>query len=124
LTVGLAYALALQALIASVGLGMSAASTSAPFGLVICSLATKTAAAAPATGDEQNKHDQRPQCPFCFVAANGCAHPGLVGAVGVVPAYAAPAAGRPLDRPLDDRIVPKTFRRTVGAPRAPPAFSV
>jgi len=122
LAVGLAYALALQALIASVGLGMSAASTSAPFGLVICRLASGPAAAA--TGDEQNKRDQRPQCPFCFVAANGCAHPGLVGAVGVVPAYAAPAAGRPLDRPLDDRIVPKTFRRTVGAPRAPPAFSV
>ena len=64
LTACLACLLAVQALIASVGLGMSAAS---PFGqpaLDICSAAAADSANALAHHD-----NDKPQCPFCFVAA-------------------------------------------------------
>ncbi len=105
---------------ASVGLGMFADATPGPDSFVICSHAS-AATPAPA-GDRQNPRPG-PCCPFCFVAAQSAGFIALGGKAPPVPVY----AGLPIT-PVPDRIgdagfVPQ-FRRTVGTPRAPPAFSV
>jgi hypothetical protein len=64
-----AYALAMQALMASVGLAMSAATTAGQTDFVICNIAANLNAHAPATDGDRQKPSPQPQCPFCFIAA-------------------------------------------------------
>jgi hypothetical protein len=117
LALWIAYSLAIQALMASVGLGMSAYPASAQ-GIVICGYAS---AGSPA-GDPQNRGSM-PTCPFCFVAAQSAGYIPLVADVPALPLH-----GRLPIALVPDHIagagVVLEFRRMVGVPRAPPAFSV
>jgi hypothetical protein len=83
LAVCVAYVLAIQALMASVGLGMSAFAAPGQSGFVICHFAS----ASPTDSDRQ-KPSPEPQCPFCFVAAQGAGDIALVGEATAFPAYA------------------------------------
>jgi len=119
LALAIAYSLAIQALMASVGLGMSAFAADAPAGLAICAHAD----AGPRTpaGDRVSKPP--PKCPFCFVASQSAGYIPLVAEAPPLPAY----AGRLL-APVSERIADRghvfPFRRMAGSPRAPPRFSV
>jgi hypothetical protein len=123
LAVCVAYCLAIQALMASIGFGMSASVAPGGAGFVICSFAANPSARARATtGDRQNH--PRPECPFCFVAAQTAGHVATVGNAPVFPAYSGTLiAGMVSDHLADNRFVPQ-FRHRLGEPRAPPAFSV
>jgi hypothetical protein len=117
----LAYALAIQALMAGVGLGMSVGSESGPAGLVLCLHAPDSGAA---TSNRDKVPVPQPQCPFCFVAAQSACHVAAPGAAPSLPAYARlPIAGRLAGENRDNVFVPY-FRRTAGDPRAPPSFSI
>jgi hypothetical protein len=118
LAVCIAYLLAIQAFVASIGLGMSALAASGPDGSAICSFASR---AAPTPTDHRQKPHPAPQCPFCFVAGQSAGHIALLGPAQAPPAYAGVLLGTVSDR-ADDTFVPP-FRRTVGNPRAPPVFS-
>ncbi|HTO81952.1 MAG TPA: DUF2946 family protein, partial [Methylomirabilota bacterium] len=86
LAAALAYALAIQGLIVSVGLGMSAAAAADHIDFVICAPAADHGAAAAPDGDRQNQTDHRPQCPFCFVAAQSGGLLATLGDPAAVPA--------------------------------------
>lgn len=114
------YALALQTVMASVGLGMSAAAASGNDGFALCVHAPDSRSTAP--GDRRLPNPA-PQCPFCFVAAQSSCDVAAVGGAPPLPAYAAlPIAGR-LAGDAGNTFV-RQFRRTVGAPRGPPVFSI
>jgi len=120
LSIGVAYALAMQALLASVGFGMSAAETPGQDGAVLCLHASDTQPTTPGG----KTPEPRPQCPFCFIAAQSSCEVAAVGSAPILPAYAGlPLAGR-LTAVSGDRGYVPQFRRTVGDPRAPPKFSV
>jgi hypothetical protein len=123
LAVCVAYSLAIHALIASVGLGMSVGAAPGKEGLFLCSLASDATANAPARDHDRQKPNPAPQCPFCFVAAQSA---GLIATTGQVPTFPA-YAGLPIaaisDPTADGAFVPQ-LRHTHGEPRAPPAFSV
>jgi cobalamin synthase len=121
LAVCIAYALAIQALMASVGLGMSAFAPAGRTGLVICSWAAPTP--APTPDSDRQKRGPAPQCPFCFIAAQSACHIALAGEATALPAYAALLVGSIFDSIGDATFVPR-LRRTTGDPRAPPALSV
>lgn len=117
LAVCLAYALAVQAVVASVGAGMSAFAAPGQAGLVICGQVS-----APGPASDHRPPSSVPQCPFCFVAAQSVGHFALTGTAPVAPAYTAVAFASIADSTGRVAFVP-TFRRTVGDPRAPPTFS-
>jgi hypothetical protein len=121
LAVCIAYTLAIQALIASVGLGMSAFTAPGRTGFVICGLATPAQTATP--DSDRQKRDPTPQCPFCFIAAQSAGHIALVGKAATLPAYAVLSVAAILD-PVGDAIFVPRLRRTRGDPRGPPALSV
>ena len=123
MAVGVAYLLAAQALMASVGLGMSAASASGQADFVICSFAFRSSHYFPVTNGDQKKPDRQPQCPFCFIAANSAGHPATIAEVMASPAYAGLFVAGLLHRRVADRILIPPFRRMVGDPRAPPSLS-
>ncbi|MGH6670498.1 MAG: DUF2946 family protein [Xanthobacteraceae bacterium] len=118
LALWIAYSVAIQALMASVGLGMSAFAADGSVGFAICS----HAAGLPTPSGHQNPKPSR-HCPFCFVASQSAGYIPLVAEAPPLPVY----AGRPI-APVMDRIGDKghvaQFRRMTGAPRAPPVFSV
>lgn len=124
LAVYVAYMLAIEAVMASVGIGMSAGAAPNQTDFVICSLAAGPAPHTPAnSGDPQNR-TPLPQCPFCLVAAQGAGH---VATAGEPPAFRAYVASQVTGRLSDiygDKVALPQPRRTVGDPRAPPAFSV
>ena len=124
LALSVAYVLAIQAVMASVGLGMSAASASGQTDFVICSFAPGPSSNGPATNNDQNAPGHRPQCPFCFVAAQSAGHLATIGEVTFFPAYARLQVTDALYGHFGDRGFVLQFRRTVGDPRAPPSFSV
>jgi hypothetical protein len=119
LAICIAYALAIQALMASIGLGMSAVAASGPDGAALCSLASRH---APTPTDNRQKPHPAPQCPFCFVAGQSAGYIALLGPIQAPPAYAGLLIGAVSDR-IDETFVP-LFHRTLGDPRAPPVFSV
>jgi hypothetical protein len=123
LAVCVAYSLAIQSLMASVGFGMSAVAAPGAAGFVICSFAANPSAHAPATNpDRQNR--PRPECPFCFVAGQTAGHVATVGEAPAFPAYRGMSTADVVaDRSGDSSFVPQ-FRHRLGEPRAPPAFSV
>ncbi len=117
MAVYIAYSLAIQAMMASVGLGMSAGAAPDLAGFAICSFAHRT---APAPGDRQTP---APQCPFCFVAAQSAGHVATAGEVPAIPAYAGILIATISRRIGAEPFVPQ-FRHRHGEPRAPPAVSV
>src|SRR5215472_8504675 len=84
LALWIAYSLAIQALMASVGLGMSAFAAPGPDGFVICGHASGGRPAS--THDRQNRNPASP-CPFCFVAAQSAGHFPLLSAAPAFPLY-------------------------------------
>ncbi|HUC51168.1 MAG TPA: DUF2946 family protein [Xanthobacteraceae bacterium] len=120
LAVTLAYALAVQALIASVGLGMSAFAAPGEDGLVICS---HVAAQPQAPGGKDQNPGSTPHCPFCFVAAHSPGSVSLADEGPAFPAYAGVFVAVELGHSGQTGFVAQ-YRRTTGAPRAPPAISV
>jgi len=120
----LAYLLALQGLIASVGLGMSAASAADGIGFVLCSPVTDARPAAPLDSGSQDRSDHRPQCPFCFVAAQSAGFLATPGDATIVPADVAREVSALRYGTTGGRIIASSLRRSNGHPRAPPSFSV
>jgi len=116
----LAYVLALQALVASVGIGMSAFAAPGQAGFVICS---HTATGAPAADRNGQKSPSAPECPFCLVAAQCAGHLAFAGGTPAFPDYVAVLAAKITDFIHDGAFVPQ-FRRLAGGPRAPPSFPV
>ncbi len=121
LAVYIAYSLAIQAMMASVGLGMSAGAAPDQLGFVLCSYASHRDCAG--TG-RPAKRRTRPQCPFCFVAAQSAGHvatdgrsPGVSGLFGLADCRLSRS------RSAKGPFVPQ-FRHRLGEPRAPPAVSV
>jgi hypothetical protein len=113
-----AYALALQALMASVGLGMSAAAASGNDGFALCVHAPDSR-----TTDDRKLPNPAPRCPFCFVAAQSSCDVAAVDGAPLLPAYAGLLIAGRLAGDGGTTFVPQ-FRRTVGAPRGPPVFSI
>jgi len=122
LAVCVAYSLAIQAMMASVGFGMSAGAAPDQAGFVFCSSASGQTAGAPAHGDE-HKPGRVPQCPFCFIAAQSAGHAASAGEAPAFPAYAGLLIAAILQPLSSGKFVPQ-FRHRYGEPRAPPAFSV
>jgi hypothetical protein len=118
LAVCLGYALAVQAVVASVGTGMSAFAAPGQAGFVICSQVS-----APGSAGDHHPPNSVPQCPFCFVAAQSAGHFALAGVAPVALAYSALAFASVADPTGRAAFVP-AFRRTLGDPRAPPPFSI
>ena len=119
----LAYLLAVQGLIASVGLGMSAAAAADKIDFAICASGTGRGIEAPPAGDRRHHGDQRPQCPFCFVAAQSS---GLLATLdgSTALAVAPPRQASALRYGSGGaRCFIRVLFRTNGNPRAPPGFS-
>jgi hypothetical protein len=121
LTVFVAYSLAVQAVIASVGLGMSASSSAD--GFVLCSFASHQTANEPARDGGRQKPTPAPQCPFCFIAAQSSGHIATVGDAPAFPAYAGSLSVAILD-PIGAGTFVFQLHHAHGEPRAPPTFSV
>ena len=119
LAVAIAYALAVQTLMAGAGIGMSAFAASSGPGFVICSHAAATAPTTPSVPQKQNPATQ---CPFCL-AGQTAGHAAWPGIPPVLPIYAASLVTAPLDR-FSEQTPVFQLRRTTGNPRAPPVFSV
>jgi hypothetical protein len=123
LAVFVAYSLAIQAMMASVGLGMSAGASPDRAGFVLCSVASDQTANEPARDDGPQKPSPTPQCPFCFVAAQSAGHIATMGEAPAFPAYAGLLSGAILDLVGAGAFVFQLHHKN-GEPRAPPAFSV
>jgi hypothetical protein len=119
LVLWIAYSLAIQSLMASVGVGMSAFAKSDQTGLVL--LCGHGPASSP-SGDRQDPKNA-PQCPFCMVASQSTGQLALPGEAPAVPACVARHTLAASDA-MDNQIVVARFYRTANSPRAPPAFSV
>jgi hypothetical protein len=117
LGVCLAYALAVQAVVASIGSGMSAFAAPGQSGFVVCGKVS-----APGPAGDRHPPSPVPQGPFCFVAAQTAGHFALAGAAPVAPVYTALAFAS-VEVPFGRVAFVPPFRRTLGDPRAPPAFS-
>ncbi len=113
-----AYALTLQALLASVGLGMSAASGNDGFALCVHAPDSQIP-----TPDDRRPPNPAPQCPFCFVAAQSSCNVAAVGGAPLLPTYVGLTIAGRLAGDAGTTFVPP-FRRTVGDPRGPPVFSI
>ena len=118
MALSVAYSLAIQAMMASIGLGMSAGAAPGPLGFVLCSDASHQTA----PGDRQAPASA-PQCPFCFVAAQSAGHVATAGEATAFPVYAGLVMAA-LSQPLGDGTFVPHFRHRQGEPRAPPALSV
>ena len=124
LAVCVAYSLAIQAMMASVGLGMSAGDWPDRAGFVLCSFFAPHQTDHERTQDTgRQKPTPAPQCPFCFVAAQSVGHIATMGEVPAFPAYAGLLSIAILD-PVGTGVFVFQVRHKHGEPRAPPAFSV
>jgi hypothetical protein len=121
LAVFVAYSLAIQAAMASVGLGMSAGGV--PDGFVLCSFASHQTANGPARDDSRQKPSPAPRCPFCFVAAQSAGHIATIGEAPAFLAYAGLLRAAILD-PIGTGAFVFQLHHRHGEPRAPPVFSV
>jgi len=123
LAVGLAYLLATEALIASIGIGMSAASVPGQLDFAICSSVVGYSHVVPPNGGDRNKSGHQSQCPFCFLAAQSALHLATIGDGFASPAYAELEVTALRYRSFSGLPAP-SFYRTTGDPRGPPQFSV
>jgi len=116
--------LATYALVASLGTGMSAASAFAMFAGDICSVKASDAATAPTRDDDRGRTGHQSQCPLCFIAAQAAGLPAMVPGSGALPAFQTGQIAV-LDYAEGYRgQVRRLPRRTTGAPRGPPSYSV
>jgi hypothetical protein len=120
LLAGIACVLAVQALLASVGLGMSTTSSFGQPVFEICGAAATDSLGVP----EPNKPRHQPQCPFCFIAAQSAAHPAMVPHAKAFPAFSVCDVAAPPFSDPSHHAVPGRLQRTTGDPRGPPSFSV
>ena len=116
--------LAFQALVASVGLGMSTASPLGQPAFDICGALTTNGPDASAHNNGTDPSGHPLQCPYCFVAAQCTAHPTIVGDAKVFPAFAGRGVAAALYASVNHRAVYGRLHRTTGNPRGPPSFSV
>jgi hypothetical protein len=123
LAVCVAYSLAIQAMMASIGFGMSADMAPDGAGLVLCSFASNQPANAPARDGDRQKPSPAPQCPFCFVAPQSAGHVATVGEAPAFPTHAALQSAA-ISTPVGDAAFVAQFRNRQAEPRASPAFSV
>ena len=123
MAVCVSYLLAIQALMASVGLGMSAGVAPGQAGFVLCGLTANETVNAPARDHDRQKPNPASQCPFCFVAAQSEGHVATTGEDPTFPTYAGLLIAA-IPNPIGDGAVIPQFRHGHGEPRAPPAFSV
>jgi hypothetical protein len=121
LAVYVAYSLAVQAMMASVGFGMSAGAAPERANKILCSF--NQTADVPARDGDRQKPSPAPQCPFCFVAAQSAGHVAAVGTAPASPAYIGLLIAAFSD-PIGDGAFVSPVRHRHGEPRAPPAFSV
>jgi hypothetical protein len=121
LAVYVAYSLAIQALMASIGLGMSLGAAPDQANLVLCGFASSQI--ADAKGSHQHKPAPAPQCPFCFVAAQSAGHVATAGEAPAFPACAAILIAA-ISQPIGDAAFAPQIRHRQGEARAPPAISV
>jgi len=118
LAVYIAYSLALQATMASVGLGMSVSAGPDQVGFVLCSFASHQTAPAPG----RQTPAPAPQCPFCLVAAQSASHVATATEPPAFPTYVGvPIAA--ISHPIDVGAFVPQFRHRHGEARAPPVFS-
>jgi hypothetical protein len=122
LAAGVACLLAFQALIASVGLGMSAASAFGQPKFEICGATAAHSLDAPEHNDT-DPAGHRPQCPYCFVAAQCASQPAMVADVKA-PAFAVRDVAASPYAGVNHRAVHGRLHRTTGDPRGPPSFPV
>ena len=121
-SISVAYALAMQALLASVGFGMSAMVVSGQDGTVLCLHAPDSPSTT--SHDNDKTPHPRPQCLFCFISAQSSCPTAAATSVPILPAYAGqPLAGQLAGDPGGHTYIPQ-FQRTLGDPRAPPRFSI
>ena len=120
---GAACLLAFQALIASVGLGMSTASPFGQPGFEICGAMAAHSLDAPEHHNDTDPAGHRPQCPYCFVAAQCASQPAMVADVKA-PAFAVRGVATPPCAGVNHRAVHGRLHRTTGDPRGPPSFPV
>ncbi len=118
-----AYSLAIQAMVASVGLGMSAGAELDRGGFVVCRPAPHQTINMPSRDRDRQKPNPEPQCPFCFIAAQSAGHVAIAGEGLAFPAYFGLLIAAISD-PIGDGAFVSQFRHRHGEPRAPPAFSV
>jgi hypothetical protein len=123
LAVFVAYSLSIQAMMASVGLGMSAGAPPDRAGFFLCSFASHQTANEPAWDGGRQKPSPAPQCPFCFVAAQSAGHIATMGEALAFPAYASLLSTAIL-HPIGAVAFIFKLHHRHGEPRAPPAFSV
>jgi hypothetical protein len=83
LAVCVAYSLVIQAVMASIGLGMSAGALLDRTGFVLCSFASDTN--APVQDSDRQKPNPAPRCPFCFIAAQSAGNVATVGKASAMP---------------------------------------
>jgi hypothetical protein len=123
LAVYIAYSLAIQAMMASVGFGMSTDAASERPSVVLCSFALHQTANAPAQDGGRQKPSPAPQCLFCFVAAQSAGH---IATMGEAPAFPACAGlmSVAISNPIGARAFVFQLHHSHGEARAPPTFSV
>ena len=120
LAASVACLLALQALIASIGLGMSAASPFRQPVFEVCSAMAADSLDGPVRNDA-DPPGHRPQCPFCFVAGQYTGHPAMNGDAKALPAFARRDVDAPPYAGAEDRAFANRLHRTTGNPRDPPS---
>lgn len=123
LAVGLVYLLASEALIASIGMGMSAVAAPGQPEFAICSSVAGHSQVAPPDSSNRNKSGHQSQCPFCFLAAQSAVHLATISSGFACPAYAELQVTGLRYRTYN-RLPAPTFYRTTGDPRGPPHFFV
>jgi hypothetical protein len=122
LAVYIAYSLAIQAMMASVGFGMSADASPDRVGFVLCSFAFHQTPDEP-TRDGGRRPSPAPQCPFCFVVAQSAGHIATMGEAPAFPTYAGLLSVAVLN-PVAAVAFIFQLHHSHGEARAPPTFSV
>jgi hypothetical protein len=120
MAVCVAYSLAVQAVVASVGLGMSAAAAS---DFILCSFVSDQTAGAPVRDDDRQKPSPMPRCPFCVIATQTAGDLAIAREVPTFPTYASLLIGA-ISQPIGDGTFVSESHHRNGEARAPPAFSV
>jgi hypothetical protein len=117
----MAYLLAIQGLMASVGLGMS--TLAGQTGFIICGSVPAADVRTPASGHQDQSPKSVPQCPFCLIASQSAGHIAMTGDAPALPPYAGNLIAAIVGGTDSDAIILQ-FRHTGGEARAPPSFSV
>ncbi len=121
IAVCLAYLLAIQGLMVSVGVGMSMVPDQT--GFIICGSFPVADVGTPASGHQKQSPKSAPECPFCFIASQCAGHVAMAGVSPTLPHYRGNLVAAIVGDTGSDAIILK-FRRSGGEPRAPPSFFV